>query len=356
MGIDGYFDGFTRRDWRTIDEGHLRIAVIGLGGFARERALPGIRDSRFCETTILVSGSPEKAERIASKFGVERVLDYESFRDGAAANEYDAVYVATPPAYHPDYAESAAELGKHVLCEKPLATGVGDGERMVEACTDAGVVLMTAYRLRTEPAVRRMREMIADGIVGDPVQVHGGFSTRLLEHAAPDSWRLDPDLAGGGALIDLGVYPLNTTRFLLGMDPGAVQAATSSSGPPFDRVEEHAAFQLTFPGGMTASCTASFDAHPDSRLQVLGTEGQLLIRSPFGGDVSQELVVERGETRTHYTGAPVDEVREEFDYFAHCVLADADCETDGEDGLVDLRTIEAGYESAESGERVTVSG
>ena len=328
--------------------------MIGLGGFARNRALPSIRDCRFCETRVLVSGSSGKAEGVASEFDVERVIDYEGFHNGAASEAYDAVYIATPPAFHEEFAETAARLGKHVLCEKPLATDVSGAERMVEACAEAGVVLMTAYRLRTEPSIRRMREMIADGVIGEPVQVHGGFSSRLLDHAGPDTWRLDPEIAGGGALMDLGVYPLNTARFLLGVDPLTVQATTGSTGAPFDRVEEHVAFQLTFPGDATASCTASFDAHPDSRLQVLGTEGQLLIRAPFGGDVSQELVVERGETHTKYTGAPVDEVREEFDYFAHCVLTGGDCETDGEDGLADLRTVEAAYESAETGERISL--
>ena len=350
--LDSYFTAFTRRDWQTIDEGNVQLAVIGLGRFARERALPAIRDADFCELTVLVSGSPGKAGDLAATFGVERVLNYEEFRDGVGSDEYDAVYVATPPAFHEEYATAAANRGKHVLCEKPLATDLVAAERLVGACADADVVCMTAYRLRTEPAVRRMREVIADGVIGEPVQVHGGFSTRLLDSMSTDTWRLNPEIAGGGALIDLGVYPLNTTRFLLDADPAAVVAETGSDGAPFDRVDEHAAVQLSFPGGATASCTASFDAHPDSRLQVLGTDGQVLIRSPFGGDISQEIVVERGETRTRYTGPPVDEVREEFDYFAHCILADAVCETDGEDGLTDLRIIEGAYESAETGERV----
>ncbi|MEM4780733.1 MAG: D-xylose 1-dehydrogenase Gfo6 [Halalkalicoccus sp.] len=354
MSLDSYFRTVRRRDWRTIEEGTVRLAVIGLGGFARNRALPAIRDGEFCETTVLVSGSPETAGDLAAAFGVERIIDYEAFHAGAAGEAYDAVYVATPPAYHAEYVQRAAELGKHALCEKPLAADLADAERMVAAYEGVDRVLMTAYRLRTEPAIRRLREMIDDGVVGEPVQIHGGFSTRLLENAGPDSWRLDPAVAGGGALIDLGIYPLNTSRFLLDADPIAVQAETATPGEPFDRVEAHAAFQLTFPGGTTVSCTASFDAHPDSRLQVLGTDGQLLVRSPFGGDVSQELVAERGEVHVSYTGPPVDEVREEFDYFANCVLADADCESDGEDGLTDQRIVEAAYEAAETGERISL--
>jgi predicted dehydrogenase len=355
MDLDGYFESFTRRDWQTIEEGRVRIAVVGLGGFASERALPAVDDARFCEATVLVSSSSGKAGDLAAAFGVNRVLDYEEFSNGAGSDDYDAVYVATPPAFHEEYVNAAVEFGKHVLCEKPLAAELDAAERMVEACADAGVVFMTAYRLRTEPAVRRMRELIADGAIGEPVQVHGGFSSRLLDEANADSWRLDPKVAGGGALMDLGVYPLNTTRFLLDADPVAVWADTTASGPPFDRVDEHAAIQLSFSNGATASCTASFDAHPDSRLQVLGTDGQVLITAPFSGDVSQEVVVERGETHTRYAGPPVDEVREEFDYFAHCILADTTCETAGEDGLTDLRIIEAAYESTDTGERIELS-
>ena len=352
MDLDGYFEGFTRRDWQIIEEGCVRLAVVGLGGFARERALPAIRDADFCEVTALVSGSSETAADSAEAFGVNQVLDYEAYHEGANSDDYDAVYIATPPAFHEEHTKAAADLGKHVLCEKPLAAEVAPAERMIETCTEADVVLMTAYRLRTEPVLRRMRELIANDVIGEPVQVHGNFSTRLLDRVGSDSWRLNPAVAGGGALMDLGVYPLNTTRFLLNADPVSVGGDITSGGPPFDRVEKHAAVQVSFPDGATASYTASFGAHPDSRLHVLGTDGQVLITAPFGGDVSQEVIVERGETHTRYTGPPVDEVREEFDYFAQCILANTECETAGEDGLVDLRIIKAAYESADICERI----
>ncbi|RRJ29550.1 D-xylose 1-dehydrogenase Gfo6 [Halocatena pleomorpha] len=352
MDLNRYFGEFTSRDWQTSDVATVRIAVIGLGEFARERALPAIRDAQFCEATVLVSGSPQKAADLSSTLAIDRVIDYEAYHAGEAAEAYDAVYIATPPAFHLEYAETAAQLGKDILCEKPLAATFKGAERMVDVSTD--VVLMTAYRLRTEPAIRRMREAIRDGVIGKPVQIHSGFSTQILEYTDPESWRLDPDIAGGGALMDLGVYPLNTSRFLLDADPVAVSAETTSSGPPFDLVDEHAAVQLTFPEGETASCTASFNAHPDSRLHVLGTDGQLLLRFPFGGDVSQEIIIERGETHAHYTGPPVDEVCEEFDYFAHCIHTEIECECDGEEGRTDLRIIEAAYTAAETSTQVSL--
>ncbi|WP_436347215.1 D-xylose 1-dehydrogenase Gfo6 [Natronorubrum sp. FCH18a] len=353
MALEDAFADFTGRDWeRESPDGTVRLAVIGVGGFARNRALPGIADGSYCETTTLVTGSPDRTRAVAESFDVPHVVDYDAFLAGDYADTYDAVYVATPNATHGTYAIAAAEHGKHVICEKPLDTSLERAREVVEACTDAGVTLMTAYRLQTEPTVRRTRELVGDGVIGDVVQVHGGFSHPLLAHAGPDSWRLDPDLAGGGALVDLGVYPLNTTRFLLDCDPEGVYATIHSSGEPFDAVDEHVAFQLEFDTGATASCTASFDAHASSQLELVGTEGKIHIESPFGGVVPQAMVVESGDVRMEYTGPPVDEVREEFDYFGYCVLTGADPEPDGADGVADLRAIEAAYESAGTGCRV----
>ena len=211
---------------------------------------------------------------------------------------------------------------------------------------------MTAYRLQLSPTIRRTREIVADGLIGDVVQVHGAFSNPILETAGPDSWRLDPDLAGGGALVDLGVYPLNTARFVLEDEPEAVYACTRSSGGPFEGVDEHVAFELECASGAIASCSASFLAHPQSQLQLMGTDGRISISAPFGGPVPQDILVESGDMCMEYTGEPVDEVHEEFDYFGYCILTDTRPEPDGEDGLADLRVIETAYKSAETGTRV----
>ncbi len=332
----------------------VRLAVVGVGGFARQRALPATAEGTYCETTALVTSSPERATDVAETYDVDAVVDYDAFLAGERADAYDAVYVATPNATHGRYAIAAAERGKHVVYEKPLETTVDRAREVVDACEGAGVTLMTAYRLQTEPTVRRTRELVREDALGEVVQVHGGFSNPLLEGAGPDSWRLDPDLAGGGALVDLGIYPLNTIRFLLGCEPTGVYATTHSSGGPFAAVDEHAAFQFEYETGAAASCTASFDAHASSRLELVGTDGAVHVESPFGGVVSQEMTVESGDVRMEYTGSPVDEVREEFDYFGYCVLTGTDPEPDGADGVVDLRAVEAAYESAETGCRVAL--
>ena len=355
MPLQDAFSNFTRRDWEreTVEE-TIRLAVIGIGGFTRQRALPAIADSACCETTVLVASPPESVADVAETYGVDHVVDYDPFLEGACVDAYDAVYIAAPNAVHGEYATAAADFGKHVLCEKPLETTVERARAVVDACAEAGVTLMTAYRLQTEPTVRRTRELVQDGIIGDVVQVHGGFSHPLLEQADPDTWRLDPDVAGGGALVDLGIYPLNTIRFVLACEPTGVYATTWSEDPPFADVDEHVAIQLEYETGATASCTASFDAHARSALELVGTDGMIDIESPFGGVVPQEMTVESGDVRMEYTGPRVDEVREEFDYFGYCVLTGTDPEPDGEDGLADLRAIEAAYESAETGLRVSL--
>jgi predicted dehydrogenase len=358
MELDAYLDEFNARDWEPNTEpegGPLRMAIIGLGGFARNRALPAIEQTTHCETTVVVSSSPDKAETVATRFEADHTLDYEEFHAGRASDAYDAVYIATPPAFHLEHAETAAGHGKHVLCEKPMEVTVERAERMVRVCEDADVTLMIAYRLQTEPAVRRLRELIHDGFIGEPVYLHGQFSSKILDgDSENDVWRVDPDIAGGGALMDLGIYPLNTSRFLLGMDPVAVQATTATPHEEFAGVDEHVSFQVSFPDDVTGSFSASFNAHRESRLQVVGAKGQVLIESAFGSLVNRDNVVERGDMHTEFTGPYVNEVVEEFEYFATKVLTNADPEPDGSHGLTDLKVMTEAYDSAETGSWVTL--
>lgn len=354
MALEAYFSDFARRDWE-IDPpaGQVRIGIIGVGTFARSRALPAIAESAYATATTLVTSSPGAVGDVADAWGIETVIDYDAYRVGTNSDAYDAVYVATPNALHRDHVVVAAEQGKHVLCEKPLATSSTDAEAMVAACADAGVTLLTAYRLRYEPALRRTRELIQDGIIGRVVQIHAGFSHPLLEYTDASTWRLDPALAGGGAMVDLGIYPLNTIRFLLDRDPAEVTAITHGTEAPFDRVDEHIAFQLVFDGPITASCTASFSAHAISGLDIVGTEGAISISAPFGGVVPQEIYVECGDVGMEHRGGPIDEVVEEVDYFGYQVLHGNT--PDGTDGLRDVATIEAIYEAADRGTRVAIT-
>ena len=355
MELESYFEGLSGRDWQEATEGTVRFAMVGIGWWTREFGVPVTNDSEFCETTTVVSSSTEKAQSFADEFeDIEHALTYDEFHDGEAADAYDAVYVATPNALHLPHVEAAAELDKHVLCEKPMEASVERAEEMVAAADD--VRLMIAYRMHTDPAVRRMRELVRDGFIGDPVQVHGHMSQRLLEmFPDPDQWRLNPDLAGPGASVtDLGVYPLNTTRFVLERDPVAVDAQMWSGNEGFDDVpDERAAFTVRFEDAVLASFSASQNAYKNGFLRLTGTEGEIRLEPAFLKPSG--LTLSRGDVTASFDLEDVGQyhqMREEFDYFADCVLADREPLPDGEHGLVDMRVIEGAFEAAETGERV----
>jgi xylose dehydrogenase (NAD/NADP) len=356
--LGDYFDEFTRRDWQTLDpaavDDPVRIALVGLGWFTREWALPGIRRSAFTEATVVTDVDADAVAAVADGTDL-RGVSATAFREGAAADDYDAVYVATPNVTHLPYVETAAARGKAVLCEKPLEATVERAERAVAACEDAGVPLMVGYRMQTDPAVRRVRDLLAAGFVGDVVHVHANMSqTMLAELDASDQWRLDPDRSGGGALVDLGIYPINTARFVLDADPVRVDGHTRSETPAFADVDEHVSFDLTFPGGVRAHCTASQNAAHASRLEVTGTEGRLILDPAFYEREDREVAVERGGVRADVEFEAVHQLVEEFAYFGHHTLAGLDHYPDGRHALTDVRTIDAVYDAADAGRPVEV--
>ena len=353
MELEDYFEEFATRDWEPAEDGRVRYAVVGCGWFAEEFALPSIERGDLCETNVIVSGDPEKADRFATEYDADHAIDYEAFHDGTAADAYDAVYVCTPNVTHLEQVEAAAALGKDVLCEKPLEVDADRTERLVEACEDAGVTLMTAYRQQAEPALRRLRTMIGDGLIGEPVYAIGDFSITLLgRDADTDQWRLDPEMAGGGTLVDLGIYPLNTLRFLIDQDPVAVTAETKTSDERYAGVEEHISFQLSFPGRANAAFASSYGAHLDDQLTIVGTEGNVEIDPAFFPEVERTVHIERDGMTMSLSGGDVSGIDEEFEYFANCVLRGKQPDPDGQDGLADARAMDAIYEAAETGRRV----
>jgi xylose dehydrogenase (NAD/NADP) len=349
-------DTFSARDWEEpTDAEPVRFAMVGLGWWTREQAIPAVEDADHCETTVLVSSTTEKADAVAADLeGIEATLTYDDYEAGAATEHYDAVYVCTPNALHLSSVEPATDHGKAVLCEKPMEASVEDARALVDACDGADVPLMIAYRLQTEPVARRARELIHGGAVGDVVSMVGHMSDTILDFADETSWRLDPELSGGTTINDIGIYPLNTLRFILGEDPTAVYARTESVQPAYDGADEHAAFQLEFSGGKLASCTVSHSAAVESSLRFVGTEGELTIDGLFFPDTRKTLRVSGPDIEGVYRPEPVDQMREEFDYFSNRLQRGLDPEPDGEHGLVDMRAIDALYESAETGERVEI--
>lgn len=365
--FESTFADARRRDWADDgDDAVTRIATVGCGNYARSVSIPAMARGDYAAPTVVVSGDPQKRSRLADEFGVI-AIDYDEYEAGAATDEYDAVYVATPNRLHLPHVETAADHGKDVICEKPLEATVERAERLVTACEDAGVRLMTAYRMQTDPVVRRLREFVAAGGIGELQRAFGDFTFPVLGgEAGPEQWRLDGRLAGGGALYDVGVYPLNTARFVADADPTTVSATIRSPDPAFDEVDQHVDFRVEFGGdaatggsedgpaagdGWVGNFSASFSGHPNTSLELLGSEGRIAVRSAFQPGADREVSVEATEGTVEFVGAGADETVEEFDYFAHAVATGSDIEPDGADGIVDMRTLTAAQTSARTGAR-----
>ncbi|MFW5948059.1 MAG: D-xylose 1-dehydrogenase Gfo6, partial [Halolamina sp.] len=350
-------------DWDTDSEGTVSMAIVGLGNYARKVSIPAIKAGDYTTVGAVVSGDQEKAERVAAEHDAIP-LGYEAFAEAEAVDAYDGVYVATPNRIHLDHVRTAANQGKHVICEKPLEATTERAVAVVEACEDAGVTLMTAYRMQADPVIRALGAFVSAAGIGEPTKALGEFTFPVLAGSkGPDQWRLDAELAGGGALMDVGVYPLNTTRYLLASDPVAVEAMARGSEPFGDRsvdpesprfVDEHVHVLAAFPEGAVGEFTASFSGNGDSWLELVGSDGRIRVENAFvpGGERRVRISTDAGDVTFSGVGGNADETREEFDYFAHCVLTGTPPEPDGRDGLTDVGITSAVYEAAESGERV----
>ena len=358
MAIDAYLSEYDRRDWQTVTDGTVRFALIGLGWWTVDLSLPAIADSDLCETTVLVSSSTEKAERIAETHDVDHGISYADYHEGVASDAYEAVYIATPNSYHKEHAEAAARLGKAVLCEKPIEATVDRAREMVSTCDSAGVPFMTAYRLHTDPAARRAREIVHSGGIGKPLFAHGTNSQPLLEMIPDlDQWRLDPERSGyGTSVMDLGIYVINTTRFILGRDPIDASADLQSTHEAFaDLDDQWASFRLGFDEGFSLLGSASQHAQSESFLVITGTEGQIRLDPAFHGAAELHVAIRDTTATIEQNGMDAEgEMREEFDYFADRILSGADIYPDGSHGLSDLETIRAIHQAAETGETVTI--
>ncbi|MBT2557157.1 Gfo/Idh/MocA family oxidoreductase [Hymenobacter sp. ISL-91] len=259
------------------DKKKIGFAVVGLGKFAVDLMMPAFKETKHARIVALVSGSPDKAARLAREYGVNprSVYTYENFDTIRDNPEVDVVYVVLPPSMHAEFTVRAAQAGKHVLSEKPMAPTVAECQRMIDACQKAGKKLMVAYRAQYEPfnldAIARIRR----GELGKVMQITADHG-RIVDPAGDvaDTWRVVQKLAGGGSLMDIGIYSLNAARYLTGEEPTEVTAMemTDRSDLRFKEVEDRIHFTLRFPGGTLATCTSSYSTEQVKRFRVYGTK------------------------------------------------------------------------------------
>src|SRR5215468_5447179 len=198
----------------------IGYCIVGLGRISMQHFMPALKMSAKSRVAALVSGHRDKAERMAAEYSVPSasIYSYENYDAIAKNPDIDAVYIALPNSMHAEYTIRAAKAGKHVLCEKPMATNVEDSRAMIKTCESAGKKLMIAYRCQYEPANLRAVQLIREGKLGSIQSIESAFGFPI----APNEWRLDRKLAGGGPLMDVGIYCLNASRYLTGTEPTEV--------------------------------------------------------------------------------------------------------------------------------------
>ena len=325
----------------------LRWCIVALGRISMGQFMPGLTLSQTGKITALVSGHREKAEKQAAIYHVpaSAIYNYENFDEIRRNPDIDAVYIALPNSMHAEYTVRAAQAGKHVLCEKPMATTLADCRRMIAACREANVKLMIAYRCQYHPSHLKAIELIRSGAVGQVQAIESAFGFNIR----PGEWRLDKKMAGGGPLVDVGIYALNATRYLTGENPLDIRAYASvvDHDGRFTQVEESDGWTMKFPSGIVASCNTTYGGQMNGFFRVHAAKGWIYMDGfNYSG---MHLTAGLANGQTIDVPDPVrapGQFTAEADYFAGCVRDNREPKTDGEEGLRDMTAIARIYESA----------
>lgn len=328
--------------------GRVRYAVVGVGHIAQVAVLPAFQNARNAELTALVSDDAEKRATLSARYGVAHAFDYDEY--DRALDLVDAVYIALPNALHAEYTTRAAEAGVHVLCEKPLAVTSEDAERMIASCREHDVKLMTAYRLHFERINLEVIDLVRRGVIGEPKVFSAVFSMALKE----DDIRADREL-GGGTVYDIGIYCINASRHVFGAEPKEVMAFALNGVPDqLPEIDEHTAAILRFEGERLATFVSSFTAADTSQYRIVGTKGDIHVEPAFEHrEALKYWLTVDGKTK-EVEGKVTDQFGPELEYFAQCIIDDEEPRPNGDEGLQDVRIIEAIYASADAGRAMPI--
>jgi predicted dehydrogenase len=326
----------------------IGYCMVGLGRISMEHFMPATKTCKLSRVTALVSGHRDKAQRMAAEYGIpERsIYSYQNYDAIAGNKEIDAVYIALPNSMHAEYTIRAARAGKHVLCEKPMATNVRDAQAMVEACRKAGRKLMIAYRCQLEPSNLRAMELIRSGKLGklEAIESANGFNL------ARGEWRSRRALAGGGPLMDMGIYSLNACRYLTGEEPAELRgyASVVDHDGRFQDVEENLSWSMRFPSGVVASCSTTYGSSMPGFYRVHGSQGWLQLDEAFsyqGQHLTAYLQGQRAIDEPNPARDP-SQFAAEAEHFSGCILNNREPKTPGEEGLRDMKLMRELYRTA----------
>jgi predicted dehydrogenase len=320
----------------------LRWGVLSTSNIGRAAVNPAIQASRNGKLVAVASRDEQKAREFAQKLGIPKY--YGSYEALLGDEQIDVVYIPLPNSLHHEWTIKAAQKGKHILCEKPLALNASECAEMQAAARESNVKLMEAFMYRFHPQTEKVVELVRSGAVGDLRLIHSAFTFRLTQ---PDNIRLQPGL-GGGALMDVGCYCVNISRTVAGLEP--VEAwALAHWGP--SGVDDQLAGMLRFENGVLAQFDCGLTMERREAYEVTGTEAYLSIPAAFLPGIEDTTIWEhrgRGKTIEH-TVQGVDEYRLMVEHFADCVLYDRPPRYTAEEAALNMHVIEALYRSARSG-------
>ena len=329
----------------------LGVALLGLGSYSADELAPALQRTKRCRLTGVITGTPKKAKRWARKYDLpeKNLYNYDNLEQIAGNPDIDIVYVVTPPALHPEFAIRAAKAGKHVISEKPMACSVADCEAMIAACRDARVKLSVGYRLHFDPYHQELMRLAGGGGVGPFTKISGDFGFAMYGK----QWRIDKRLAGGGPMMDVGIYVIHAACMAAGgVAPVAVTAHEEPKSRPdfFREVEETMRWTMEFPGGAVCTAGSSY-AWQTNRFRAEGPNGW--IDFPENAFAYRDIECRTSRGVLDFD-PPVNQQARQMDDFADCILSGRESPVPGELGRRDIRIITAIYEAAATGKRVVV--
>lgn len=327
----------------------LRVAIMGLGSYGTRVAKAMVACKR-AKLVGLISGTPSKITKWQAEFNipVKNCYNYENFDDIKDNPDIDAVYIITPNGLHCEQAIRVAKAGKHVICEKPMGVNAKEGQAMVDACKASNVKLLIGYRMHFEPKTVEVIRMRKAGEFGQPkfFQGQSGFVI-----GNPNQWRLNKELSGGGAMMDIGIYSINGARYMLGEEPIWVTAQETKTDPVKfkEGIDETIQFQMGFPSGAVASCLSTYAMRHLDRFFMTGDDGWVEMKPSTGyGPIKGRT--HKGElSQPHITHQTL-----QMDGMAQIIFKDINpiVPVDGEEGVKDMKIIDAIFLAAKTREKV----
>ena len=347
------FDSHYLKHIQPYSGKKLNVALCGLGRYANILA-NGLAESEYCQLSGIITGTPEKAKNWKAKYNIpqKNIYNYESFDKIGRNNDIDLIYIVLPNGMHKEYTIRAANAGKHVIVEKPMAFTEKDCQEMIDACKSAKVQLAVGYRLHYEPHHIEIKRLGQEKVFGEVRLIHASLGYNLTGTPLND-WHLNKSLAGGGALMNLGVYCIQSNRYVLGEEPVSVTAQFAPKTMPelFKEVEENITWQLNFPSGAVCTSTVSSNCNID-RFYASAENGSFELSpaisyGPFKGRTSVEEfnfpVINQQAAQLDGIGKHIIERQQLPSHIS------------GEEGLKDMRVIEGIYKAAKTGKNIKLN-